>query len=150
MKDTICNICGHPCLLGPLPGVPKDGRLDINIKADMVANPYYWDEGGLINCRVMGGYNSTPGNGEGALDDCTSYTFSICEFCLDYLFTKMIIPPAVHQVFGLFEIDEEKTKEHPEVFRSAAQRVKEDEWRKHKKEFEDERFRRATSRKLMW
>lgn len=137
---TICNVCGHSCVLGPKPGVPKDGRSDTNIKADMAANPHYWDEGGLINHTVIGGYNSTPGNGEGALDDCTRYTFSICEFCLDWLFTAMRVPPKVQSIHDRYP---------QEVYRSAAQRVKEDEWRKAKEEFEAKRFQRAISRKMI-
>lgn len=129
MKDTVCNVCGLSC--------------DLLENALEYKDAFNFDRvnGGLLNICVSGGYHSTPGNGDGALDDCTSYTFSICEFCLDYLFTKMIIPPKVQSIHD----------SHPkEEFRSAAQRVREDEWRKAKEEFEDERFRRAISRKLMW
>jgi hypothetical protein len=139
MKDTICNLCGHSCSLGPLAGVPKDGRSDEEIRQNIACKQLPgWDVGGLLDYTVMGGYNSTPGNGEGALDDCTGYNFSLCEFCLDYLFTKMVIPPRVQSVHSV---------QPKEVFRPAAQRVVEDDWRKEKDEFFAEAERRAKSRK---
>jgi hypothetical protein len=111
---TTCNSCGESCSLGTL-------------HDDVQSN------GGLIDAEVQGGYNSTPGNGAGALDDMTSYKFSLCEFCLDHLFQQFKIPPTVYDF-----IDDEIA----EPWRSAHQRVTEDEWRKQKKEFYEEYFRR--------
>ncbi len=59
-EQHVCNMCGELCSLGP-----------------------QRNKGGLVNQTVDGNYDSTPGNGQGALDDCTSYRFSLCEFCLD-------------------------------------------------------------------
>lgn len=50
---------------------------------------------GLLFAEAVGGYDSTPGNGYGALDDGNVYTFSLCEFCLDWLFGKFRIPVTV-------------------------------------------------------
>lgn len=47
---------------------------------------------GLIRAFVTGGYESTPGNGHGALDDGDTFTFSLCEFCLDWLFGRFVVP----------------------------------------------------------
>jgi hypothetical protein len=70
----VCNYCGHTCLIG-------EGR--------------YRSAAGLIGASVSGGYESTPGNGYGALDDLTSYPFNICEFCLDRMFQEFVIPPTL-------------------------------------------------------
>lgn len=94
---------------------------------------------GLINCRVTGGYESTPGNGCGALDDCETYEFSICEFCLDWLFQQFKTPPALSDNLG----DSEKT------YRPANQRVQEDEWRRMKAEHFAESDRRAALRRRL-
>jgi hypothetical protein len=112
-KETLCNLCGLSC---QLPTGPNDGWVE---------------DYGLIDCRVMGGYSSTPGNGHGALDDCDEYGFSICEFCLDWLFGQFKIPPTV-------EVSACGDRQTPRVFekwKSAEQRVKEDDWRGFKEEF---------------
>lgn len=106
MTDTTCNLCGLSCAL---PCGPPDAVV--------------LDDYGLIACEARGHYASTPGNGHGALDDCDAYTFSLCEFCLDWLFTQMRIPPTVENV----SLDGESRR--PGVWRPAAQRVKADEWR---------------------
>lgn len=110
-----CNMCGEAC------GVPEFGhRL------------------GLIQCAVSGGYDSTPGNGHGALDDLTVYEFSLCEFCLDWLFTRFRRPPRTWSY----------SDGKPETFRPAAERVRDDDWRRHKDEFFAESERRAALRKV--
>lgn len=48
-----------------------------------------------LHILVTGGYNSTPGVGNGALDDCTEYKCTICEFCLDHIFQSFQIPVSV-------------------------------------------------------
>lgn len=116
--DATCNMCGYSCMLG-CADHPTHGL------------------GGLINQRVSGGYESTPGNGSGALDDCTAYTFSLCEFCLDWLFSRFMIPTTI-----VNNLDSEH-----ETFRSAAERVASDEWRKMKHEFTVEHDRRAAARR---
>lgn len=94
------------------------------------------DYGGLIDASVGGGFNSTPGNGNGALDDMTSYRFSLCEFCCDWLFERFQIPPQVSNTGD----------SEPEVFRPAFFRVQEDNWRKMKHEFLVEKTRRDAAR----
>lgn len=105
-----CNWCGCSCMT-------KGGRNHIGEKFE-----------------VVGGYDSTPGNGEGALDDCSVYHFALCEFCLDHLFTLFRLPPEVN------------FSGEAEPFRPAAQRVRVDEWRKGKDEFFVEQARRAAER----
>lgn len=117
-EDILCNLCGHSCLLH---------------------EPSYSELNGLIKARVHGGYSSTPGNGFGALDDTTAYTFSMCEFCLDWLFTQFKIPV---KTTDYLNSDDPK----PEPWRPAAQRVAEDSWRKMKDEFYNESSRRALDR----
>lgn len=118
-EDVTCNLCGLSCALGT------------------AGHPAY-DMGGLIKARVSGGYESTPGNGCGALDDCTSYSFSLCEFCLDWLFTQFKVPVA--QWSPTAGTDEQESWEPAHV------RVAKDDWRKMKKEFCDEAERRAIAR----
>lgn len=77
--EVFCNFCGLSCKLG---------------EDECQGNS------GLINQTVMGGYHSTPGNGEGTLDDMSVYRFSLCEFCLDRLFGKFKIPPRVMEYHG--------------------------------------------------
>lgn len=93
-------------------------------------------EGGLLDVKVIGGYFSTPGNGYGALDDITSYGFSLCEFCCDWLFQQFRISPHVDELH-----------DGVEKFIPAAERVKNDDWRKGKEEFFKEYNRRAELRK---
>lgn len=119
-KNVTCNLCGLSCGLGK-PGHPA------------------YDQGGLINARVSGGYSSTAGNGKGALDDCTSYTFSMCEFCLDWLFEQFQVPVSQHSMMDAID-------EPPEVWRPARERVAQDDWRRFKTEFCDEAERRAVAR----
>jgi hypothetical protein len=99
-EDVLCNMCGLSCLL------------EENAMGEL---------SGLINQSVSGGYFSTPGNGVGALDDTTNYKFSLCEFCLDWLFSLCKIPPAI----SFYNDTNDK-----EEFRPARQRIAEDEWRK--------------------
>jgi hypothetical protein len=113
----LCNFCGESCILGEDRACGLDGHAE-------------------------GGYWSTPGNGQGALDDGTRYSFRICEFCLDWLFEAFVIP--VKQTdYGT----EEPLKE---TWRPASQRVDEDSWRKGKEEFRKERDRRASLRRVSW
>lgn len=109
-----CNLCGEPC------GSKNDAAL------------------GLVEHTVHGSYHSTPGNGDGALDDTTSYTFSLCEFCLDWLFIQFRIPPKIGYYMG--------GPNEVEAFRPAEQRVQEDEWRRFKEEFFCEFNRRNEAR----
>lgn len=74
-NDILCNSCGFSCWLG------EDGNGGGNC--------------GLLDAAPMGGYESTPGNGHGTLDDMTEYRFSLCEFCLDALFCDFVISPIV-------------------------------------------------------
>lgn len=104
--EVFCNFCGLSCQLG---------------------DSDFHENHGLINQTVMGGYHSTPGNGEGTLDDMQVYRFSLCEFCLDHLFGKFKIPPRVTEYHGT----------ESESWISAKDRVDRDEWRKMKKEFEE-------------
>lgn len=113
-----CNICGHSCEIDSFCG-KKINR-------------------GLIKTTVSGGYDSTPGNGRGALDDCTTYEFSICEFCLDFLFENSVIKPKVYDTFDGTEVE----------FKPAVQRVSNENWRKMKKEFFQEASNRSYSRRL--
>jgi hypothetical protein len=57
----------------------------------------------LNNFKVSGGYDSTPANGYGALDDMTDYEFSLCEYCLDYLFKQFLIAPKVYFIPSIAE-----------------------------------------------
>ena len=95
------------------------------------------DRHGLIDAVVSGGYESTPGSGQGALDDCSSYKFSLCEFCLDHLFAQFKIPPTVVE-YG------SGGGEYP--FTPAAERVAKDDWRPMKEAFFAEARRRAEKR----
>jgi hypothetical protein len=91
---------------------------------------------GLIKAVVHGGYWSTPGNGDGALDDCTSYSFSICEFCLDWLFQRFTIPVARGGCSAASS----------DPYRPADQRVSEDDWRQQKAKFFAEFEKRNAAR----
>lgn len=117
----ICNRCGLSCALGP-----------------------HGFAGGLTRHTVTGGFDSTPGNGFGALDDLDGYTFSLCEFCCDWLFQTFVVPVEVGEMSiegnRLVSTDGERR------WRPAAQRVEEDEWRRMKDEFRAEHDRRARAR----
>lgn len=116
-QDVLCNLCGFTCML-------RGEQL-----------------GGLIKETVVGGYFSTPGNGGGALDDLRAHTFSLCEFCLDWLFAQFAIRVnfAEEMICG-------GRHEVGEVWRPAAERVASDEWRRMKEEFTAESARRAAAR----
>jgi len=118
--NHVCNLCGLPCVLNPL----GDGSQPV-------------EEGGLRDARVCGGYRSTAGNGHGALDDLTEYGFSLCEFCLDWLFGKFQVPVAVRNYMS---------DEQVETWRPAVERVAEDDWRHSKSEFTEEYERRKEAR----
>lgn len=110
--NPICNLCGLSCMLTTRAG-------------------------GLVKATVWGGYESTPGNGVGALDDHVEHTFSLCEFCLDWLFSRFVIPVELRDYFY----------EPLEPWRPAAERVAADDWRRDKKRFADEAARRAAARR---
>jgi hypothetical protein len=134
-QDIKCNMCGESCSLGPLYGDGLDGdKLDYN---------------GLLNVKVAGGYNSTPGNGNGALDDMTRYGFSMCEFCLDWLFQQFKIPVTVDDYMNddnYLPKAETNAVQLP-AWKCAEARVNEDEWRQSKEEFHQENNRRSLLRK---
>lgn len=119
-EGPMCNLCGLTCVLGH-EGHPSHG-------------PH-----GLINQAVSGGYESTPGNGYGALDDTTRYRFSLCEFCLDWLFSQFQIPVSVEDYMA--------PGEKIEPWAPAQERVVRDDWRKMKAEFQSEHDRREVARK---
>lgn len=106
----VCNGCGCEC----------------NLCEDMFDVPVL---GGLIDATVRGTYFSTPGNGSGALEDVTNYGFSLCEFCLDWLFQQFRLPPRVWP-------------DGVSSWRPAKQRVLEDAGRTGKEEFFQEAARR--------
>jgi hypothetical protein len=111
----------------------------INMKCNLCGESLQLEEpcerAGLVDTKVSGGYSSTPGNGFGALDDLSTYEFSICEFCLDWLFTQFKIPP---KITGPYDFE----------FKPAEQRVREDDWRKQKDRFYTEASRRASLRQI--
>jgi hypothetical protein len=112
-KEHLCNLCGLSLTIG------EDG--------------WYKSNAGLIDTEVYGGFLSTPGNGYGALGDMLCYKFSLCEFCLDWLFTR-------------FKVQVKVTDHGEELpFRPAEQCVREDDWRRLKDEFfqEYERHNKA-------
>ncbi len=123
MSEVTCNLCGLSC---DLPAGPTD---------DPKPDPH-----GLIEEIVAGHYASTPGDGHGALDDCTTYEFSMCEFCLDWLFQQFKLPPKVRKI----TVDGAVLSE--ERWRSASQRVAEDEWRRFGDEFKIESMKRSSAR----
>jgi len=121
-KDILCNMCGLTT------------KLPISYGEDAFDHEYFY---GLIDATVQGGYESTPGCGlSGALDDLTNYKFSLCEFCLDHLFSKFVIPPQTSTGHAIA----------PD-FLPAAQRVKEDYWRKDKEQWFLEQDKRSEARK---
>lgn len=95
-KEVLCNMCGHSCVLY----VEDTGRNHI---------------GGMIDQIVHGGFFSTAGNGYGALDDMSFYKFSLCEFCLDWMFSNFKIP--VREYCDAFDEEIE--------FKPAKQRIEE-------------------------
>lgn len=91
-KISVCNMCGESTILALEPVV---------------------DIGGLDNCEVIGGYFSS------ALEDCSKYKFSICEFCLDYLFERFKIPP---KIFCTIDGDYRKFTTAKERFQTSNQK----------------------------
>jgi hypothetical protein len=139
IDEKLCNLCGLSCMLGHIE-----------------RSPY-----GLIDATTNGGYDSTPGNGCGALDDMTRYSFSLCEFCLDWLFTQFQIRVSTDDPTNDFLLKEGETiedgikkhgivqlveREQPEQWVPASERVEKDDWRKDKKEFFQEKTRRDLAR----
>jgi hypothetical protein len=119
-KEKMCNFCGETCeIVGDSTGEIKENS-------------------GLIDANVSGGYGSTPGNGNGTLDDCTKYTFSLCEWCLDWLFEQFKTPPTTSDYMS--------PDEAAEPYIPAVERVTLDSWRVKKKKFFDERRRRMIKR----
>jgi hypothetical protein len=143
VNEPLCNLCGLTCTIGH-PESPARG-------------PH-----GLIKAQVIGGYESTPGNGCGALDDMTRYTFSLCEFCLDWLFEHFQVPVKTDDPMRDYRLREGETVEEGvermgvvslstnetpmPPFRPASQRCDEDVWRKGREEFYAERDRRTAAR----
>lgn len=143
-RDRACNLCGLSCLLRSDSREPRS------------------ELGGLVDAEVLGGFESTPGNGRGALDDGVRYRFSLCEFCIDWLFGQFRIPVAVDSYMDDCcplpgeTLDETETRtggivkllrdplEQP--WRPAAERVEADEWRRMKDEFRAEKARRDAAR----
>ncbi len=125
-KNHLCNLCGLSCK-PPNPSFSENEDL------------------GLIDCVVSGGYDSTPGNGEGALDDTIAYEFSLCEFCLDWLFVQFKIPVTVSD-YPIFETPGFNKRKFDWI--SAKDRVLNDHWRKMKKEFFAEFEKRNKAREL--
>jgi len=123
--ETLCNLCGLPCTAG------KPGRTCGPGEEDRRA--------GLIDAVAVGGFESTPGNGDGALDDTVAHRFSLCEWCLDWLFAKFKIPVAVAS-------DMPGDDWQPEPWRPATERMESDEWRRMKDVFQEEYERRALAR----
>lgn len=122
--EPLCNLCGLTCVLG-----------HDRIQDDPGCGPH-----GLIDQSVSGGYESTAGNGRGALDDMTWYRFSLCEFCLDWLFSQFKIAIKTGYYGGGCDDDEVP------AWKPASQRVAEDDWRGMKKEFFEEHARRLSAR----
>ena len=123
--ETLCNLCGLPCTAG-IPGKTcPEGHQDFRA--------------GLIDAGVAGGFESTPGNGDGALDDTVAHRFSLCEWCLDWLFAQFKIPVGVSS-------DTPGDDWQPPPWRPASERVRTDEWRRMKDVFQAEYERRALAR----
>lgn len=82
LASKLCNLCGECCHIK---------------KSDESRHPFEkgYAELSVLNVNIMGGYDSTPYNGDGALDDMSEYHFSLCEFCIDHLMQNMKIPPTV-------------------------------------------------------
>lgn len=124
VQEVLCNWCGHSC------------TIDLSVGPDPIQ-----ESCGLINATVIGGFGSTPGNGDGALDDMQAYQFSLCEFCLDYLFQCFKTPPLCYDAWG--------GTIHPEPWLSAADRIRKDEWRTQVAEFHAASAARALTRRVI-
>jgi hypothetical protein len=119
IEAVVCNMCGLSCALGE--------------KTPLASNY------GLIHARVSGGYCSTAGNGDGALDDGTTYVFSLCEFCLDHIFGKFQVPVKVGSYFNSsVEVEDE--------WIPAQERIKRDAWRQGEQHFFEEKRRHDVAR----
>ncbi len=114
-NEVLCNMCGQSCTLEP--------------------GPLGGGQCGLINADVRGSYNSTPGNGSGALDDGVNYKFSLCEFCLDWLFWAFVIPV-------------ELQGDVSSTWKPAITRVMSEKWRQNKDKFYEEWQRRENCRRV--
>lgn len=112
-KSPKCNLCGESTYLGE--HTPESG----------------------LDAVVSGGYDSTAGNGHGALDDMASYQFTLCEFCLDWLMSQFRIPPLIVDYGTGDDLGE---------FRPAAERVEKDSWRKMRDVFFTEKNKRDALR----
>jgi hypothetical protein len=125
-EQDLCNLCG----LSINPAESSDNPLHHDFDKDHCA----------LQAKVMGGYFSTAGNGYGALDDTTAYEFCLCEFCLDWLFSKFKLPVKLSNYmqsqYDDSEYDCDPSELHPvKVWRPAKQRVEEDGWRSYKEEW---------------
>ena len=69
IEDVICNRCAK----------------SLKIKNSSSPNDFF----GLVEHTIHGSYDSI------SLNDCTSYTFSLCEKCLAGLFKSFEIPPKI-------------------------------------------------------
>lgn len=141
VTDRTCNLCGLSCLLG---------------EGDHITL------GGLIDAKVLGGYESTPGNGYGTLDDTERYSFSLCEWCIDWLFSQFRVLAVDSYMDDLCPRDGETADEAfarnggivklaretaaPPPWRPATERVAADEWRRMKDAFHAEKIRRDKAR----
>jgi len=123
-QEPLCNLCGLTCVLG-CEGHPCRAPR------------------GLVDAQARGGYLSTAGNGHGALDDMTLYQFSLCEWCLDWLFSQFKIPVSIFD-YDPWDGSPEDGTLRP--WRSAAERVAADDWRGMKREFAAEAARRDQAR----
>lgn len=113
--EKLCNMCGLSCEL-----------------SDSHGGNY-----GLIEAMATGGYFSTPGYG--ALDDVVHYAFSLCEFCLDFIFSNFVIPPLTRC----------HLESEPHNFIPAKDRVLNDSWRKMKEEFLFRKLERDLNRNII-
>lgn len=141
MTEKLCNLCGLTCLL---------------------EHPPMDKPSGLIDAVVVGGYESTPGNGSGTLDDMTGYSFSLCEYCLDWLFGRFKIQVQTFDpIRGLTLRPEESIEQGLErtggflvlgpssvkpPWLPAEVRIARDDWRKLKAEFFAEKAKRDAAR----
>lgn len=74
VKEGIAKVCCNNC--GQSLRIEEQGR----------DGPFFCGYYGLVHASVTGGFNSP------AFDDCTNYTFSLCEHCLKALFQNFTIP----------------------------------------------------------
>ncbi len=98
----ICNMCGLDCKIIELVPQKIDCERKVCTETDQKLHQQAPDleDGGAMKIVAKGTYHSTPGAGWGALDEAHTYSFVLCEFCLDYLFTQMQITPRVRNING--------------------------------------------------